>query len=224
VATKTAAVLTAVTGFDAAASGNVITLDHTVAGFANPARDPDDALLKSGFGFKLSILGQTEVEAGCIDGEIEISGLQANTEDIICHASGTTVKGRIVKGYPPMELSMSLKETDKESLKQAFIKAGHYPFLPVGAGAVDAFGYGPTLVGQQVPTMFVRLHPVELDASDRSEDWNFWKCQALLDTFTFSGEAIATIPLTFTVQPDETKNKEIQFFLVGDGTVSGLGA
>lgn len=222
VATALAAVLTAVSGFDATASGNVVTLTHTAYGFANPARNPDD-VNKAGFAFQLETVGQVEVDAGCIDGDIEISGLQAETEDIKCHHTGTTSQGKLVKGYPPMEVTLTFNETAKENLKQAFIAAGHYPFLPVGAGAIDAFGYGPTLVGQQVPTIFMRLHPVSKDAADKTEDWNFWKAQALLDTFTFSGENISTIPLTFTIIPDKTKNKEIQFFLIGDGSQAGLG-
>jgi hypothetical protein len=121
-----------------------------------------------------------------------------------------------------MEVTMTFNETSKQALKEKFIAAGHYPFLPVGSSQ-DAFGFGPTLVGKQVPTIFMRLHPVSKDASDKSEDWNFWKVQGLLDTFNFSGENISVIPMTFTVFPDKTKNKEIQFFLIGDGSQSGLG-
>jgi len=222
VATALAAILTNVAGFDATASGNVVTLVATAPGFANPARDPDD-VNKSGFAFQLLTVGQIEREAGCIEGEIVVSGLKADTEDIKCQHTGTTVLGKLVKGYPPMEVDFTLNETDKESVKQAFIAAGHYPFLPIGAGQIDTFGFGPTLVGKQVPTIYMRLHPVALDASDRTQDWNFWKAQALLDKFTFSGEKISTIPLKFTVQPDTTKNKEIQFFLIGDGGAAGLG-
>lgn len=221
VASALAAILGAVSGFDAAASGSVVTLTHTASGFANPAYDPGGAV-GTGFNFKVSTLGSTEVDIGCIDGDIEISGLQPDKQDITCHHTGTTVKGSIVSGYPLMQVTMNFKETDLASLKRAFAAAGHYPFLPVGASATELFGYGAVQVGQQIPTQKLRLHPYAKVSSDKSEDITFWKAEVMLDSIAFSGENIQTIPVTFSVYPDETKNKEISFFAVGDGSQAAI--
>lgn len=222
VATALTAVLTAVTGFDATASGAVVTLTHTAYGYAQPARDALSTA-GTGFNFQVSVLGSQEVEAGCIDGDIEISGLQPNKEDILCHHSGTTVRGQIISGYPLMEVALAFKETDIATLKKAFVASGHYSFTPTGTDGAEMFGYGVVQVGQQIPTQQMRFHPVAKVDSDKSEDVYFWKTELMLDTLTYSGESIQTIPVSFSVYPDETKNKEIQFFAVGDGSQSGLG-
>lgn len=216
VATKLAAVLTAVSGFDATASGTVVTLTHTAFGYAQPARDID-----TGFAFKVTTLGQTEVSAGCIQGDIEMSGFEQQKIEITCHASGTTVKDERITGYSKPELSMTFQETDKESLKKILVMYGMGSFTPVGSDKEEVFGYGPANVGGSNPKVKIRLHPVDKDASDKSSDWNVWKAELGLDTFNFSGENLSVIPATFSVYPDETKPKTIQFFMIGDATKAG---
>lgn len=220
IATKLAAVLTAVTGFDATSAGAIVTLTATATGYAQPARDAIGAAA-TGFAFKVTQIGSVERSAGCIQGDIELSGFEQDKVEITCHASGTTVKSELVSGYQKPTLGFTLQETDKDSIKKVMLDYGMYSLTPVGADAVEVFGYGPNNVGGSNPTIPVRLHPVALDASDKSEDWNVWKGELSLDTFTFSGESVSTIPVSLNIFPDESKPKSIQFFMIGDAAKAG---
>jgi hypothetical protein len=216
VATALAAVLTAVTGFDAVASGSVVTLTHTAPGYAQPARD-----VNSTFSFKVTTLGQIAKSAGCIKGDIEISGFEQTKIEITCHASGTTVKDERITGYSKPELSLVLQETDKQSLQDILVMYGMPVFTPVGSDKEAVFGYGVANIGGSNPKVFINLHPVELDATDKSQDWNIWTAELGLDTFTFSGESTSEIPATFSIYPDESKPTGIQFFMIGDAAKAG---
>lgn len=217
VATALAAVLTAVSGFDATASGSQVTLTATAYGYAQPARDPNSAA-KTGFDFVVTTLGAVEVNAGCIQGDIELSGFEPQVQEVTCHATGTTPKAELITGYASPELTMTFQETDKEMLKKAFVMAGQYTFTPVGADGEESIGYGLNGLGEQVATSYVKLVPVNPDLSTASETWHIWKAKAQLDTFTFSGESIAVIPVTYKLYPDETKaiNGLGQFFMIGN--------
>jgi len=216
VASALAAVLTAITGFDATASGYVVTLTHTVAGYAQPAYD-----FNTGFAFKVSMLGQVATEAGCIQGDIEFGGFEQTKVEITCHDTGTTVRDERISGYAKPTLSFTLQETDKESLKKLLIMYGMNTFTPVGADKEEVFGYGPQNVGGSNPKVLVTLHPKALQASDKSEDWNVWQAELGLESFNFSGESVSVVPCTFAIFPDESKPKSIQFFMIGDAAKAG---
>jgi Cu/Ag efflux protein CusF len=216
VASALQAVLDVVTGFDASVSGYVVTLTHTATGFAEQARDVD-----TGFAFKVTQLGMSEQSAGCIQGDIEISGFEQNKVEITCHASGTTVKDERISGYGKPQITMTFQETDKASLQNIFVMYGMPVFTPIGSDKSAVFGYGPANVGGSNPKIPVRLHPVALDSSDKSEDWNIWTAELGLDTLNFSGENVSTVPATFTIYPDSNKPAGIQFFMVGDAAKAG---
>lgn len=220
VASALQAVLTAVTGFDATVSGFVVTLTNTAIGYAQPVID-SVAASATGFAFKVTTLGQSELSAGCIKGDIEITGFEQDKISITCHASGTTVKDERITGYSKPELSFVLQETDKASLQKIFVMYGMPVFTPVGADKEAVFGYGPANVGDSNPKVYIRMHPVDLDASDKSADWNIWTAELGLDTFNFSGENLSEIPATFSIYPDETKPAGIQFFMIGDAAKAG---
>lgn len=219
VATKLAAVLTAIAGFDAVASGSTVTLTHTANGYAEPAYDSVAA--PTGFAFKVTTMGMTKVSAGCIQGDIEIGGFEQTKVEITCHATGTTVRDERISGYTKPTLSFTLQETDKASLKKLYAYYGMNSFTPVGADAESVFGYGPANVGGSNPRIQIEMHPVSLDSSDKGEDYTFWLAELTLESFTFSGENVSVVPATFNIYPDETKPKAIQFFMIGDAAKAG---
>lgn len=216
VATALTAVLTAVTGFDATASGYVVTLTHTAVGYAQPARD-----INTNFAFAVTQLGMVETSAGCIQGNLELSGLEINKVEITCHASGSTVKDERISGYASPELTMTFQETDKDSLKKLFVMLGMPSLTPVGVDKDEIFGYGMANLGGSNPKIAIRMHPVEKDATDKSEDLNIWLSELSVDSLNWSGEEVSTVPATFKLYPDESKPKGIQFFMVGDAVKAG---
>jgi hypothetical protein len=216
VASALQAVLTAVTGFDASVDDYTVTLTHTADGYSQPARD-----INTGFAFEVVTWGMEEEEVGCLDGDIEISGFTQQKLEITCHHSGSTVLDERITGYDKLEVALVLKETSKDKIKGVLTKLGMGSFTPVGSDKDEVFGYGPANVGSANPKFLVRFHAVGTDASNKAEDWNFWKCELQLDTLNFSGENVSTIPATLTVYPDDTKPVGIQFFMIGDAAKAG---
>lgn len=219
VATALAAVLTAVTGFDATASGSTVTLTHTAIGYAQPAIDSVAA--PTTFAFKVTTLGQTVVEATCLKGDITLEGLAQQKIEITCHVTGTTVQDEKITGYDKPVLNMTFQETDKASLQKLMVMYGMPVFTPVGVDKEAIFGYGPANVGSSNPKIKVRLHDANEDDSNKSSDYNFWACELGLESFNFSGENLSEIPATFTIYPDNTKPKGIQFWMQGDAEKAG---
>lgn len=215
VATALASAIDGLAGFTASANGSVVTVTNAAAGYATPAHEG----VGTGFSFSLSTQGDREESAGYIEGEIEISGLAEDLEPITAHQEGTNVLGHIRKGHPELSVSMSFKETSKAQLRRAFLPSGG-THTPAGAGGTELFGLGSSkqftsTLSQAKP---MRLHPIKKSASDKSEDINFWKTYLNLDTLTFSGEGILTLPVSVMIYPDSTKPAAIRFFAIGDGS------
>ncbi len=219
VATALAAVLTAVTGFDATASGQVVTLTNTAVGYAQPAIDSVAAPV--GFSFTVTTLGQIEKEFTCLKGDIELSGFSQQKLEITCHAGGSTVQDERITGYDKPVLSLVFQETDKASIQEILVMYGMPVFTPIGADKEAVFGYGPANVGSSNPKIKIKMHEVGVDLSDKSSDYNIWSAELGLETFNFSGENVSEIPATFTLFPDQTKPKGIQFFMIGDAAKAG---
>ena len=219
VATALTAVLTAVTGFDATVSGYTVTLTHTATGYAQPAIDSTAA--PTNFAFSVVTLGQIEKEYTCLKGDIEMSGYALQKYEVTCHSSGTTVQKEIITGYDKPQLSLVFQETDKASLQEIMVMYGMPVFTPVGADKDSVFGFGPANVGGTNPKVKIRLHEAALDLSNKSSDIVIWNAELGLDTFNFSGETASEIPATFSIYPDTTKPKAIQFYMIGDAAKAG---
>jgi hypothetical protein len=218
VATALAAVLTAVSGFDAAASGYVVTLTATSVGSALPAHDAQATAGKTGFAFGMSQVGDLYEKLGVIDGDIEISGLGSEALDITSHQTGTDVIGQIFTGSANPDMSFALKEFTFARLEK--IKrytSGSY--LPVG-GSNTLVGFGSK--GQFSSPQYARvvMHPVRLQAADKTNDLCFWKCLINMDSITPSGENVITLPVTVKAFKDCDKPDGINIGVYGDWTQS----
>lgn len=216
VATALANILDVVTGFDAAAVNDLVTLKSTVAGYVQPARDADLAINQTKFSFQISIMGQIKESAGCIQGDIDVSGFEVTKIEVKCHATGGTVQQEIPVGVSKPEISFTLQDTSKSKIEKIFNQMGFGSLTAVGADKAKVFGYGTSIVGSNIPKLKVTFHPVSLDATDKSEDFNFWSTSLTVDSFTFAAEDVATIPVKFSVYPDDTKHKSINLIMIGD--------
>lgn len=215
VATALASAIDGLAGFTASANGPVVTVTNAAVGYATPAHEG----VGTGFSFALTTQGDREESAGYIDGEIELAGLGEDLEPITSHQTGTNVLGHIRKGHPEITMTCSFKETSSAQLRRAFLPSGG-THTPSGAGGSELFGLGTSkqftsTLAQAKP---VRLHPVRNSSADKSGDINFWKAYPGLDSLTFSGEGILTLPITFMIYPDNTKPQAIRYFGRGDGS------
>lgn len=220
VATALAAILNAVTGVTATASGSVVSLVQTTYGYAQPCYDAAGTSATN-FAFKLVTLGQVEKFAGLLKGDIEIKGFAQKKLDITAHSTGSTILAERITGYDSLEVSFTFQESDKATLQDILVLYGMPVFTPVGLDKDALIGYGPANVGGQNPQVLLRMHPTSKDNSDKSEDFNIWFCELGLDSFKFSGENISEIPAKFKVFPDTSKPKGIQFLMIGDAAKAG---
>lgn len=218
VATKLAAVLTAVSGFDATASGVYVTLTHTVVGYAEPARDGAAA---TGFAFKVTTLGQAKRSLGCLQGDIELAGLEKQMVAVTCHASGTTKQDDIVSGMGEVQVTLNLQETSKAEIEKILQDYGNDSYTPEGADKERIFGLGTGQVGKSVRKTRLEMHPVALEDADKSEDQTFWLCSVNLDTIGYSGENPTVVPVTVMIYPDSSKPKAIAYGMIGDAALAG---
>jgi hypothetical protein len=214
IATKIAAAVNPDPNFNATASGSVVTIVNAFHGYAPP---PRDSSVPTGFAFEVLVQGSKKELLGFLDGDIEWS-VGKSMVDITAHQRGAEVLGSIMNGTE-CEVTLSLKETTKEKLLKALRGQGG-SFIPEGVDATELTGFGQykNFTNSTKYASRLVLHPVNKMESDRSEDICFWLAFPMLESITFSGENIQTIPLTFKIYPDLTKDHTIQHFAVGDWT------
>lgn len=216
VATALAAVLTAISGFDATADGAVVNLVGTSAGYAKPAHEGAAA---TGFSFQVVKYGSSSAEVGYTDGDIEIAQ-ETTYVDVVAHQSGSEVNSQIPTGSA-ISVTINLKETTVNQLRKVLLGEGN-SLIPDGTGvsSTEVMGKG---TAQQFIQTFARaqklvLHPVVLPSSNLSRDYTFWKAFPKISSLSFSGENIQVIPVEFMIYPDYTKDSRINKMCIGDGT------
>lgn len=217
VATALAAVLTAVSGFDATADGAVVNLVATTAGYAKAAHE---GAAPTGFTFEVNYYGDTAVDLGYTDGDIEVTH-EGNYTDLTAHQTGTMILGHIGTGLTA-SLTLNLKETAVSQLRKAIATGEGDSLIPDGTGVsgTEVFGWGTS---RQFKPTFARsrklvLHPVALPASNMSRDVTIWKAFPKVSALTFSGENVMMLPVEFSIYPDYTKDPRINMVCYGDGS------
>ena len=219
VATALELIIDGTTGFDSTVSGNVITVTHTVTGYAMPGLNAQGASTP-GFAFAVTTQGDLAQEVGCVQGDMEIA-FEESYVDVTCHDTGATIGTQIKNGITNCEVTMSLQETTKANLKKMFVKSGN-SFIPEGASATEVFGVGSSKDFQNIYVYAKKLvlHPKRLLASDKTEDITFFKAFPVLSSMVLSGENVRVLPVTFKVYPDTSIVDRVNLFAIGDSTQS----
>jgi len=216
VATALAAVLTAVAGFDATSDGAVVTLTATTAGYAKPAHEGAAA---TGFQFETLVYGDTAVDLGYCDGNIEPSH-EENMVDVTAHQTGSQVLSQIHTGNK-VGVTITLKETSVSQLRKILLAEGN-SLIPDGTGvsSTEVMGFGTAQQYKQTlgRARKLKLHPVVLASSNLSRDLTFWKAFPKLPSINYSGEDIQVLPVEFMIYPDYTKDSRINMCVFGDST------
>lgn len=216
VATATQAVLDAVTGFDCSVDGAVLTLTATTAGYAKPAHEGAAA---TGFTFEVNYYGDTAVDLGFIDGDIEVTN-EVNYVDLTAHQTGSEILGHISTGGN-QSITLNLKETAVSQLRKVILGEGD-SLIPDGTGvsSTEVFGWGSSRQFKQTQARARKLvlHPVVLPASNMSRDLTVWKAFPKVTALTFSGENVMMIPVEFFIYRDSTKDSRIDKICYGDGS------
>lgn len=216
VATALQAVLTTVTGFDATVDGPVVTLTATSAGYAKPAHDGAAA---TGFSFAVDYYGDTAVDLGYIDGNVEPNH-EENYVDVTAHQTGSQILSQIHTGNS-MSVTINLKESTVSQIRKILIAEGE-SMIPDGTGvsSTEVMGFGMSRQFKQTlgRAKKLYLHPAVLPSSNRTRDLTFWKAFPKLPSLNYSGEDILMMPVEFMIYPDQTKDSRISMCVFGDAT------
>lgn len=217
VASAVQAVLDVVSGYDCSVSGEVLTLVRTAPGYAKPSHD---GVATTGFTFEVNFYGDTAVDLGCVDGDIEVAHEETYV-DLTCHQHGTSVLGNISTGRTA-SVTLSLKETTVTQLRKIIATAEGDVVLPTGtgAGATEVFGYGSSrnFKGTIERSRKLLMHPVALPAANKSRDITAWKAFPKVNSIAYSGENVLMIPVEFALYPDSTKPDGIDLICWGDSS------
>lgn len=216
VATALQAVLTAVSGFDATVDGPVVTLTATSAGYAKPAHEGAAA---TGFSFSVDYYGDTAVDLGFCDGNIEPNH-EEQYVDVTSHQTGTQIMSQIHTGNS-MSIAISLKESTVSQMRKILLSEGD-SLIPDGTGvsSTEVMGYGTDRQFKQTLGRAKKLvlHPTVLPSSNKTRDLTFWKAFPKLPSWNYSGEEIMLLPVEFMIYPDYTKAAQIRMCAFGDAT------
>lgn len=200
--------------FTASVSGGVVTVTDVANGYA-PAMH-DHASSGSGFAFEVTVLGDSEEELGCLDGDIEIAFSQKQI-DVTCHESGATKVASFFGGLEDASVKVAMLETTFAKLKKVLMKT-QGSMVPVGASGTEVMGIGSFNDFKNAFNFatFLNIHPKRLLSTDKSLDISAWKAIPKLDGLTLSGEGPVKLPLTFTCYPDTTKSSRANVLVFGD--------
>ncbi len=209
----TEAVIEAITEMDSTVASGVITVTHSAYGYVQPAHEG----VGTGFSFGTTTEGDTAVDLGFVDGDIEVS-ISEDLVDVKGHETGSNTITQIRTGKQ-VEIKVSLQETSVTQLKKLYRQGGQ-GYTPAGAAGTQLVGWGSSKDFTQTLTQAKKLvlHPKVLGTSDKTRDMTFHLCYPQLDSITFSGENTFVIPVTFKVYPKYANNDAIEYFAFGDGS------
>lgn len=217
VASAVQAVLDIVAGFDCSVDGAVLTLTRTAAGSCKPIHD---GAADTGFAFEVLVYGDTAVDLGFSDGDIEVTK-EENYVALTSHQTGTVELSHISTGAI-VTITVNVKETAFSQLRKLIGTGEGDVMLPkgTGAGATEVIGWGTNRQFKQTLERARKLvlHPEALASSDKSRDITSHKAFAKVGSLTYSGENVLVCPVEFTIYPDYTKASQVRMAAIGDGS------
>lgn len=159
---------------------------------------------------RVGLGGDLGATSGGVSVEFDVSTL-----DITSDQGGTAIQDRIIQGVNATA-SMSLLEMDPAKWK---LMVGQYAgdtLTPGGGSEVVGFGESKNFSSSFENGGLLNLHPLDRDASDRSEDVTFWIATPVPGSYNFSGEEVSVMEVEFAAIPDRSRNDAVNIFVYGD--------
>jgi hypothetical protein len=166
--------------------------------------------------------GLNGLDLGGTEGGIEIS-FETSTVEVKSDQTGEQILDLIQNGTN-ITVSTTLLEGDLEKIQAMIADVSGDAFTPEGAEATKVVGYGESKNFQNL-SQFAKelvLKPMRLASDDYSENFHFWKAIPQLESLSLSGTSFKSMPITFTIIRDASKNAKVNLFAFGDGTQEGL--
>lgn len=211
-ATAVAAIVTAITGFDAEAIGNQVRVGRTAVGETTESVDVD-----SGIEYALTRRGR-DVDLGLLQGDVETNFAPSNFM-LKAHQYGPTPVAAINQGFETLECKTMLLETQK-AVQKEFYKIYGGVFTP-GAGT-EIFGAGSAAQGKNMMVEAGRLVLKPVTASDDTENVNFMLAIPVPGSLVFSGENPRTLEITWQGFIDRDFDSRANAIAFGDVFQDGL--
>ena len=191
------------------ADGLSFSLENQVIGAVTAVADVDTTftieLISAGFG---GDLGKTEA--------IEMS-MEVTSFDVTANQTGETVLDKFITAVSA-EISTEILEMTADNWSKLVGNQLGNDFTP--AGGTKVTGYGDASINRsyfEVGGELV-LHPVRLEASDRSRDITFHKTVCNPESINFDSTEKQAMSVTFTALLDESKDSRINLFTFGDSS------
>jgi len=213
IATAFASAVGAATGFDATASGTIVTVKRTAVGAVADATvgNATTVLLticRSGKNFDL----------GLLQGNIEPSVSPA-TLDIKAHQYGVTPLATLSQGFDKIECKTVLLETDSSKLKEIYsIYGGSY----TPSGGTEVFGAGGSVIGTNILVNAARLVLRPVNALNNESDTVVMLCVPMPESLSFSGENPQVLNVTWKGFLDTSANSKVNAIAFGDVFQAGF--
>lgn len=212
IATVVAGVVTAITGFDASASGAIVTVKRTEVGETTESLDVDSDIV-----YSLTRRGR-DMDLGLLQGDVECSFSPANFM-VKAHQTGTTPLAAINQGFENLECSTTMLETQKSNLKEIYKIYGGS--VTPGSGT-EVYGVGSASQGKNMMVEAGRLVLKPVNATDDTENFNFMLAVPVPDSLVFSGENPRTLSVTWQGFVDRDANTKVNAIAIGDVFQDGL--
>jgi hypothetical protein len=215
IATAVAAVVTAITGFDATSSGPYVTVKRTAAGETTESFDAagGDA---SDIVYTLTRRGR-DMDLGLLQGDVECN-FQPSNFILTSHQTGLTPLAALNQGFETLECTTTMLETHKANLKELYKIYGGV----VQGGTSEVFGVGTASQGKNMMIEAGRLVLKPVNASDDTGNFNFMLAVPVPETLTFSGENPRVLSLTWQGFVDRDFNSKFNAIAIGDIYQTGL--
>jgi hypothetical protein len=145
---------------------------------------------------------------------IEIS-METTVGEVRSNQTSNVLLDEIVQGQSA-SCSAGFIELSKDRLKTIFNGAVGGAFTP--AGGTEVVGGGESTISSSLKASGGKLilHPVRLDDADRSRDFIFWQSAPKPESLNYSGTDLQQLNCTFTAYLDDSKNKNVNLYMIGD--------
>jgi len=167
----------------------------------------------TGFTFEEVTTGLTEALGKTKEG-ITVN-FEATTFDVKSNQTGELLLDQIIQGTSA-NMEMSLLEVSKSKLETILAEGYGDKYTPAAGTTLVGFGTTKNFKSSFESAGRVVLHPLRLDASDRTEDVTFWKTLPMPSSINYDGSDTKALSITFNALVDENRPSEISVFAVGD--------
>ena len=212
IATAAASAIDGTVGFNASASGNVVTVYRDDFGAVTDISDNDSGLTLT------TCREGKDFDLGLLQGDVELSLAPANFV-VQAHQTGVTPRAALFQGLETNEATTVLLETQKSKLKEIYDLYGE-TFTP--ASGTEVTGIGTSRQGDNLLVRAARLVFKPVNATNDEDNTTIMLAVPVPDSLVFSGENPRTLSITWQGFIDDQIDTRASAYVIGDETQDGL--